>query len=111
MALQLEDFIDCVRVLVPDHDFVILFDQSVGHGEKQADGLCAMNMNVDCREAVSTMQDTEIGHPNCLGPYNHDDKLQVGDIQCLTHRENDRGPVARKGHHPNDAQCLRYKDS
>ena len=27
MALQMEDFIDCIRVLVPDHDFVILYDQ------------------------------------------------------------------------------------
>ena len=111
MALQLEDFIDCVLVLVPDPDFVILFDQSAGHGKKQADGLCAMNMNVDWGGAVSTMRDTEIGHPNCLGPYNHDDKLQVGDIQYLTYRENDCGPVARKGHCLNDAQCLHYKDS
>ena len=85
--------------------------KSAGHGKKQADGLCAMNMNVDWGGAVSTMRDTEIGHPNCLSPYNHDDKLQDGDIQCLTYRENDRGPVARKGHRLNDAQRLCYKDS
>ena len=111
MALQLEDIVDCLVVMFPAHDFVFLFDQSSGHGKQQSDGLNALNMNNDWGGAVPSMRDTQIIDQACLGPYNHDDKLQVGDVQHLVYQENDRGPVAKKGHRLNDAQRVASKNT
>ena len=111
MALQLEDIVDCLVVMFPAHDFVFLFDQSSGHGKQQSDGLNALNMNNDWGGAVPSMRDTQIIDQACLGPYNHDDKLRVGDVQHLVYQENDRGPAAKKGHRLNDAQRVASKNT
>ena len=111
MALQLEDIVDCLVVMFPAHDFVFLFDQSSGHGKHRSDGLNALNMNNNWGGAVPSMRDTKILDESCLGPYNHDDKLRVGDVQHLVYQENDRGPVAKKGRRLNDAQRVASKNT
>ena len=35
MALQLEDVVDCLKVVRPGYDFVFLFDHSQGHARKK----------------------------------------------------------------------------
>ena len=35
VSLQLEDVADCLRVLCPQHDVVVLFDHSAGHDRKR----------------------------------------------------------------------------
>lgn len=45
MSLQLEDVIDCVRVLYPNFDLVFLFDHSQGHARKRDGALNALNMS------------------------------------------------------------------
>ncbi len=45
MVLQLEDCIDCLKVLAPDFDILFLFDHSCGHGCQREDGLNIENMS------------------------------------------------------------------
>ena len=46
MALQCEDALDCLAVKYPHFDFLILMDQSSGHGRKREDGLNVLEMGV-----------------------------------------------------------------
>jgi hypothetical protein len=43
-VLQLEDCVDIVKVLWPQHDCFLLFDHSCGHDKQRNDGLNAENM-------------------------------------------------------------------
>ena len=45
MVLQLEDCIDCLKVLYPQFDLLFLFDHSCGHNRQEEDGLNVENMN------------------------------------------------------------------
>jgi hypothetical protein len=47
MAIQLEDVVDCLKVLYPDYEYVALFDHSSGHDRKREGALDAMTMNYD----------------------------------------------------------------
>ena len=96
MALQLEDLVNCLVPMFPDHDFVFLFDQSSGHGWKQKDGLNEKTMNFDWGGSSPAMHDTQLKESD-LGPYHHPDRLNVGDVQWLVYNDTDRGPYAKKG--------------
>jgi hypothetical protein len=39
MVLQLEDFVDCLKVLLPEYDSLFLFDHSCGHDRQREDRL------------------------------------------------------------------------
>ena len=39
MALQIEDAFDVLSIKYPDYDFMILMDQSSGHGKRMEGGL------------------------------------------------------------------------
>jgi hypothetical protein len=46
IAIQFEDCVDCLKVIYPQFDFVVLFDHSQGHAKaKFANGLDAYSMN------------------------------------------------------------------
>ena len=45
MVTQLEDCVDCVKVMYPQFDFIFLFDHSSGHSKKRIGGLDASSMN------------------------------------------------------------------
>jgi hypothetical protein len=45
MALQLEDIVDCLKIIRPGVDFVFLFDHSQGHARKQDGALDANDMS------------------------------------------------------------------
>ena len=45
MVLQLEDCVDVVKVLYPDHDYLFLFDHSCGHDRQREDGLSVTRMS------------------------------------------------------------------
>ena len=93
MALQLEDLVDCLKVLFPDFDFVFLFDHSSNHGKKQQDGLNEKGMNIDWGGAVAKMHDTVV---ESVGPFTHPHCLQPGSTQCMIYTEEDRGPFSYK---------------
>jgi hypothetical protein len=45
MVLHMEDCIDCLQILFPGYDFVLLFDHSNEHDRLQPDGLNINRMN------------------------------------------------------------------
>ena len=45
MIVQLEDCIDCLKVLYPEFRYVFLYDHSSGHSKKRKGGLNSSSMN------------------------------------------------------------------
>jgi len=95
MAIQLEDCVDCLKILFPDYDFLFLFDHSQGHQKKRVGSLQAAHVNLQYGGSQPLMRDTEITE-GCLGPFNC--MLQVGEIQCMNFTSADDGPFYLKPH-------------
>mmetsp|Transcript_8912 Transcript_8912/g.25093 ORF Transcript_8912/g.25093 Transcript_8912/m.25093 type:complete len:228 (-) Transcript_8912:166-849(-) len=84
MVLQVEDCVDCLKVLFPEYDFLFLFDHSCGHDKGQTDGLNAKNMNVDYGRKQPKMHPTKIeAKEGYLGPHRHSSVLKVGEEQQM----------------------------
>jgi len=77
MAIQLEDCMDCLRVLYPEHDFLFLFDHSQGHCKKHTAALQSEQVSLLFGGEQPIMRDLEIME-GCLGAFKP--KLRVGDI-------------------------------
>ncbi len=91
MVLQLEDCVDCLKVLYPQHDFLFLLDHSCGHDRQRVDGLNIENMNKLYGSNKPKMRDTKITQEQgYLGPYQH--KLSPGDVQQMSFQSTDDGP-------------------
>jgi hypothetical protein len=93
MVIQLDNCVDCLKVLFPTYDFLFLLDHSSGHDKQKEDALNAHNMSVKVGGKQKRLRDSKIlEEDGYLGPYDHDKKLRVGDIQCFVFRESDDGP-------------------
>ena len=87
VKLQFEDFIDCMQVLFPNHDFLCLFDQSSGHTFKRENGLDPTNMNLGFGGKNTTpMRSSELTKDE-IG--NHPGKLKHNDVQCFDFPQKD----------------------
>jgi len=47
MAIQLKDCVDCLKILFPDYNFLVLFDHSQGHSKKHIRSLQAAHVNLN----------------------------------------------------------------
>jgi hypothetical protein len=91
MVLQVEDCVDCLKVLYPEHDFLFLLDHSCGHDRQRQDGLNVENMNKSYGGNKPKLRDTYIAQERgFLGPYPR--KLQPGDTQQMVFSTSDEGP-------------------
>jgi hypothetical protein len=91
MVLQLEDCVDCLKVLYPEIDFLFMLDQSCGHDRQREDGLNVENMNKRYGGNKPKLRGTYIAQEKrFLGPYLR--KLQPGDTQRLVFSPSDDGP-------------------
>ena len=63
MKIQLKDCVDCLEVIFPAFDFILLFGQSSGHTKLRVDWL-----NVSYGGVINDMHNTEIKE---LGPFPH----------------------------------------
>jgi hypothetical protein len=91
MAIQLEDVADCLKVLYPEYDYVILFDHSSGHDRKRDGALDATTMNYGFGGAQQETRDSKIeAVDGYVGPLQR--ILQVGQNQVFGFRMGDRGP-------------------
>jgi hypothetical protein len=82
MVLQLEDCVDCLKVVYPHLDFVFLFNHSSRHSKKILGGLDAGQTNSVFGGSQPTMRESMIQHTDCyLGPY--DSILSVGVVQIM----------------------------
>jgi hypothetical protein len=89
MALQVEDLMDCLPVLYPDFDFVLLFDQSSGHGKSQKGGLYASNMGKSWGGTQPIMRPSELTEGGCLGPFGA--RMIIGDVQEMNFQRIENG--------------------
>ena len=60
MITQLEDCIDCLKVLYGGYDYVFFFDHSSGHSKKRREGLDVSDMNVLFGGKQERMRDSYI---------------------------------------------------
>jgi hypothetical protein len=91
MVLQLEDCVDCLKVVYPHLDFVFLFDHSSGHSKKRRGGLDAGQMNSGLCGSQPTTRNSIIIHADgYLGP--NDSILSVGMEQSMSFVATDVGP-------------------
>lgn len=101
MALQLEDAVDCLKVLRPGYDFVFLFDHSQGHARKKEGALDVSNMSRSFGGVKPKIRSSEIVE-GCLGPFNC--ILNIGDVQSMVFEENDDGPWWITSHEGREAR-------
>ena len=93
MIMQVEDCIDCLKVINKDkYQYLFLFDHSNGHDCTAPDALKADAMRKHYGGKQPRMRNTVIQNNNFLGPHQPQCKLQVGQIQYMTFKENDTGP-------------------
>ena len=78
LKIQLEDLYDCLSVIFPNFDFLIMLDQSSGHCKVREDGLVVSKLNVNYGGKASNMRDTTIHE---LGEFGV--QLTVGDRQSM----------------------------
>jgi hypothetical protein len=87
MAIQLEDVVDCFRILRPGYDFVFLFNHSQGHARKKDGAHEASSMSRSLGGAQPKIQSFWIIE-GCLGPFSP--SLNNGDVQSMTSGEATR---------------------
>ena len=91
MAVQTEDCMDCLKVLLPGFDHLLLFDYSSGHNKKRINGLDANDMSKGYGGTQSRLREAPIyQEEGILGPFPR--KLSVGDVQQMVFHETDDGP-------------------
>jgi hypothetical protein len=91
MVLQLEDCVDCIKVIAPQFDYLFLFDHSCGHDKQREDGLNVENMTKNFGGKQAYLHDTLIKEVDgYLGPYPR--TLKPGDVQSMVFHESDIGP-------------------
>ncbi|KAI2495979.1 hypothetical protein MHU86_18546 [Fragilaria crotonensis] len=89
MAIQLEDVVDCLKLLRPQVDFVFMFDHSQGHARKKEGALDANSMSRSFGGMQPTMHSSEITG-NCIGPFQS--TLRIGERQSMVFEADDQGP-------------------
>ena len=91
MSLQLEDVVDCLKVLYPEFDLVFLFDHSQGHARQRENALSALYMSKSYGGAQPVMRETVMmTEEGYLG--RHLPELRVADSQSMVFRADDIGP-------------------
>jgi hypothetical protein len=94
MSLQLEDCIDCMKVLYPQFDVVFLFDHSNGHDRLQPNGLSTTKVRKNFGGKQPKMRSSVLTDKNCFGPYhNASFKLQLNMTQSMVFTDSDDGPI------------------
>jgi hypothetical protein len=103
MVLQLEDCVDCLKVLFPQFQYLFLFVHSCVHDRQREDGLNVENMSKSFGGKQSFMHDTLIKESHgYLGPYYK--ILNPGDVPHMVFTESDPGP-SWLGEKEREKQC------
>ena len=92
MAIQLEDCVDCLKVLFPQFNFAFIFYHSQGHAKKLTNGLDAYSMNGGFGGVQPKMRDesTIMAEDGYLGIHKH--TVDVGDTHFFVFQPGDAGP-------------------
>jgi hypothetical protein len=91
LIVQIEDCVDCLKVLYPQYEYLFQFDHSCGHDRQREDGLHVSNINLHYGGKQRKMRDSKIvSVDGYLGSYTK--SLQVGETQKMSFVETDEGP-------------------
>lgn len=92
LVVQLEDCVDVLKVLYPDHECLFQFDHSCGHDRKRSDALSVTNINLHHGGKQAIMRNSTIlKQDGYLGIFNP--TLKVNDVQYMSYRPGDEGPA------------------
>ena len=94
MSLQVEDIYDVLSIKFPQYNFLLLLDQSSGHGRMGEGGLNINTMSVRWGGKQDKMRSTKIKE---VGPYHR--ILEVGDEQSMVFIGVDDGPFYLLNNH------------
>jgi hypothetical protein len=93
MMLQVEDVVDCLKVVYPSYEFVMLFDHSNGHDRMQPNGLNSGKIRKFFGGKQPCMRDSILEDKGCFGEYYSDDyDLKLNSAQSMVFSETDLGP-------------------
>ena len=93
MVLQFEDVVDTLKSLFWNtYKYIFHFDHSSGHDKTCPDGLCASNMSKGFGGKQSRMRKKMIENETYLGPFDHAQKLKVGQTQLMIFQDTNIGP-------------------
>jgi hypothetical protein len=93
MVLQLEDCVDCLKILYPTFDFVFLFDHSNGHDRMQPNGLNLRKVRKNYGGRQPKMRESKNVDRSCFGPYHTKHfNLQPNGTQSMVFNPSDSGP-------------------
>ena len=93
MVVQVEDCIDCLKVVHQDkYQYLFLFDHSNGHDRCAPDALKADSIRISQSGKHPKMQSSTILSSSYLGPYQHSNKLKIGETQQMTFAPTDNSP-------------------
>jgi hypothetical protein len=110
MAIQLEDCIDCCKVLYANTDILFLFDHSQGHNRKRKGALDARSMNMTWGGAQPRLRSSEIeDDKGYLGPY--DPLLSRGDTQDMNWPNEVSDELMGPFHLSKEERILNRRDS
>ena len=94
MALQVEDIYDVLAVKFPHYDFLLMLDQSSGHGQMREGALNVNSMSVRWGGKQDKIRSTKIKE---VGPYHS--KLRIGKEEKVIFIEADDGPFYLSDNH------------
>jgi hypothetical protein len=89
MCIQLENVVDCLKVMYPNDELWFLFDHSSCHDKTRDDGLSTTSMTLKFGGAQPFLWNTIIAERRLS---THDPKLAVGDTQTMVFGPEDIGP-------------------
>jgi hypothetical protein len=106
MSVQLEDVVDCLRILYPEYEVMFLFDHSQqGHARKRNGALNAIQMSRTYGGAQAIVRDTTILDADDFLGSHLPRSLNVGDVQSFVFKPGDNGPFYLT---PEQRQIQRY---
>jgi hypothetical protein len=88
VVLQLENGVDCIKVLLPEYDYLLLFDHSHGHNRQRKDGLNVESMLKSYNGKQAILCDTLIKQEK-RHLRTHLQTIRPGDIQKMAFQDND----------------------
>jgi hypothetical protein len=84
MVLQLDDCVDCLKIIFPAFDFLFILDHSSGHDKQKPDSLNASNMQKNFGGKQNKLRpSTILEQDGYLGPYRHEYFRVWCPVYCL----------------------------
>ena len=97
MVLQIEDCVDCLNILHPDHSYGFELDHSSGHNMERPDGLSTTSgvINMGWGGKQRRMRSTVLSKDD-IDTLVHERPLKVGDRQSMVFDKTNLPPISKR---------------